>query len=349
MGNGGSPPAHLSSSSLSDPSWWLQFKWSQPPPPAPEWLFKYYDHYKPPANVGRPLCVEGWLQRAIREDQQAAGLLPPAQPGGPIRLGARARAEHAYRDWKAAIDDLWEDEHHRLCLIEEQAARARQEEDARRQKLLNAQAARACQEAAARARQEETAARARQEEPARRQRAAEARKTAAAQIIFLWLRLYAARARHKETAARARQEEAARRQKLLDEQAARARQEAAARARQEEASRRHQLCNKAAQTIFLWFRRRRLHVRLTRQTARRQYREAAVARLRYEDACHKRAALAEAKRREDALADKQRCHKAVLAAQADKLRRHEAVVLAAQADKQRRHEAMLAKAANEQR
>ena len=98
MCNGGSPPAHLSSSYLSDPSWWLQFKWSQPPPRAPEWLFDCYERYNPPANVGRPLRVEGWLQRAIREDQQAAGLLPPAQPGGPIRLGARARAELAYRD-----------------------------------------------------------------------------------------------------------------------------------------------------------------------------------------------------------------------------------------------------------
>jgi len=34
MKNGGSSPAHLSSSSLSDSSWWLQFKWSQPPPRA---------------------------------------------------------------------------------------------------------------------------------------------------------------------------------------------------------------------------------------------------------------------------------------------------------------------------
>ena len=52
MRNGGSPPAHLSSSYLSDPSWWLQFKWSQPPPRAPEWLFDYYERYNPPTNVG---------------------------------------------------------------------------------------------------------------------------------------------------------------------------------------------------------------------------------------------------------------------------------------------------------
>ena len=45
MRNGGSPPAHLSSSYLSNPSWWLKFKWSQPPPRAPEWLFDYYKRH----------------------------------------------------------------------------------------------------------------------------------------------------------------------------------------------------------------------------------------------------------------------------------------------------------------
>ncbi len=64
---------------------------------------------------------------------------------------------------------------------------------------------------------------------------------------------------------------------------------------------------------------------------------------------HKRAALAEATRRKDALANEQRRHEAVLAAQADDLRRHEAVVLAAQADEHCRHEAMLVKAADKQR
>ena len=36
MRNGGSPPAHLSLSSLSDPSWWPLVKWLQPPPRAPD-------------------------------------------------------------------------------------------------------------------------------------------------------------------------------------------------------------------------------------------------------------------------------------------------------------------------
>ena len=172
MGNGGSPPAHLSSSSLSDPSWWLQFKWSQPPPRAPEWLFDYYERYNPPPldAFGRPLRIEDWHQRAIREDQEAAGLLPPGPVGGPILLGAYARADRAYKDWKGAIDELWAYEHHRL--VEEQTARARQEEAARRTQLLHEQDARARQvarrqqllnEEAARARQEEAAARAGEE------------------------------------------------------------------------------------------------------------------------------------------------------------------------------------------
>ena len=144
MSNGGSPPAPLPPY-LSDPSWWLHFKWSQPPPCTPEWLFDYYKRYNPPANVGRPLRNEEcWHQRAIHEDQQAAGLLPPGTPGGPILHGARARADRAYMDWKAAIDDLWADEYE--ALLVEQAARARQEEAAHRQRLLDKHTVRARQQ-----------------------------------------------------------------------------------------------------------------------------------------------------------------------------------------------------------
>ncbi len=100
MRNGGLPPAHLPSSSLSDPLAWLQYKWSQPPPPAPDWVFDVYQKFNPPADVGCPLRDEEWLQRAFREDEQAAGILPPDPPGGPILLGARAHAERAYLDWK---------------------------------------------------------------------------------------------------------------------------------------------------------------------------------------------------------------------------------------------------------
>jgi hypothetical protein len=98
MRNGGPPPANLSTSSLSDPSRWLQYKWSQPPPRAPDWVFDDYQKFNPPANVGCPLCDEEWLQRALPEDHYAAGLLPPKLPRGPILLGARARAERTYKD-----------------------------------------------------------------------------------------------------------------------------------------------------------------------------------------------------------------------------------------------------------
>jgi hypothetical protein len=118
MRNGGLPPAHLPLSSLSNPLVWLQYKWSQPPPRAPDWVCDAPDN---------------WIGCALHEDQQAAGLLPPKSPGGPILLGACTHAERAYQDWKWAVDELWEDERHRLQTaarqrhIDEQAARARQE------------------------------------------------------------------------------------------------------------------------------------------------------------------------------------------------------------------------------
>ncbi len=65
----------------------------------------------------------------------------------------------------------------------------------------------------------------------------------------------------------------------------------------------------AARIIFLWLRRRRLHVRLACQTLRQQQREAALARLRYKQECCSRAAMADewqrqaAATREKALAD----------------------------------------------
>jgi len=177
---GGSLPSHL-----PDPSWWLQFKWSQPPPRTPKWLFEYYEHYNPPTNVGQPLHDEEWHQRAIREDQQSAGLLPP-EYGGPILHGAHARADRAYRDWKAVINDLWADEYE--ALLVEQAARTRQEEAAHSQRLLDEHAARA-----------------------RQQEAAHQEALCAAQHLL------------HERAAHECQVEAARRQRLLDEETARRR------------------------------------------------------------------------------------------------------------------------------
>ncbi len=166
-------------------------------------MFDYYERCNPPANVGRPLCDEEWHQRAIREDQQSAGLLPP-EYAGPILHGARACADRAYRDWKAVVDDLWADEYEALLI--QQATCARQEEAARSQRPLDKHAARARQQEAAH--QEtlcaaqhllhEHAAHERQVEAARRQClldeetahcrcATQARQTATARVIFLWL------------------------------------------------------------------------------------------------------------------------------------------------------------------
>jgi hypothetical protein len=200
MRNGGSPPAHLSLFFLSNPSGGLQYKWSQPPPRAPDWVITDYLKLNPPANVGHPLCNEEWLQRALCEDQQAVGLLPPKFPGGPILHGARARAEHAYWDWKWAVDNLWEDEHHRLqtaahqCHLDKKIAHQCQEAN-RCQRLLDERATYECQEAVCcqRLLDEETARcqRLLNKEAARclmAKRAALARQMAAAQTIFLWLR-----------------------------------------------------------------------------------------------------------------------------------------------------------------
>jgi hypothetical protein len=159
MRNGGSPPTHLPSSSLSDHEEWLQIKWLQPPPRAPNWLFASYQAYNPPPGVGPSLPWEEWHQHAFREDQQAAGLLPPALLGGTPLCAAHARAERAYKAWKWAINNLWAEECH--C-----------------QQLLDEQAARACLEAApARASQETAAAHARQEAACRQQLLHEQKET----------------------------------------------------------------------------------------------------------------------------------------------------------------------------
>jgi hypothetical protein len=126
MRNGGSLPTHLPLFSLSDHEEWLQIKWSQPLLRAPNWLFASYQAYNPPPGVGPPLPWEEWHQRAFRKDQQAAGLLPPASLGGPPPCAAHARAKHAYKAWKWAIDDLWADKCHHQQLLDKQAARARQ-------------------------------------------------------------------------------------------------------------------------------------------------------------------------------------------------------------------------------
>jgi hypothetical protein len=77
----------------------------------------------------------------------------------------------------------------------------------------------------------------------------------------------------------------------------------------------------AACTIFLWLcRRRRLHIRLARQTLRRQQREAALACLQYKQDCCLCAALAEEQRQQAAAAQEK-----ALADEADRRRRQDAL------------------------
>jgi hypothetical protein len=138
MRNGGLPLAHLPSSSLSNPSAWLQYKWSQPPPHAPDWVCN---------------APDDWIGCALREDQQAASLLPPKLPEGPILLGACTHAERAYQDWKWAVNKLWEDKRHRLqtaahkCHLDKEIACQCQEAN-HCQQLLDERAAYERQEAA---------------------------------------------------------------------------------------------------------------------------------------------------------------------------------------------------------
>jgi hypothetical protein len=184
MRNGGLPPAHLPSSSLSDPSAWLQYKWLQPPPRAPDWVCDAPDN---------------WIGHTLHEDQQAANLLPPKSPGGSMLLGACTHAERAYQDWKWVVNKLWEDKRHRLqmvahqCHLDEETTCQCQEAN-HPQQLLDKRAAYKRQEAARRQwlLDEETARRQRLLDefaacPLMAERAALAQQMATAQTIFLWL------------------------------------------------------------------------------------------------------------------------------------------------------------------
>jgi hypothetical protein len=87
MRNGGLPPAHLPSSSLSDPSAWLQYKWSQPPPHAPSWVIADYQN-----SIPRPMLVVPFATRNGSNKHFAKTNRPPAcclqnRPGGPFYMG----------------------------------------------------------------------------------------------------------------------------------------------------------------------------------------------------------------------------------------------------------------------
>ncbi len=197
-------------------------------------MFDNFQKIYPTADVGCPFCIEEWLQRALREDQQATGLLSPKSSGGLIFLGARARAGRAHQDWKWTVDALWEDERHRLQTaarqrhIDEQAA-CKQQEAAHCQQLLDKRTANERQEANRCQRLLDERAAYKRQEAVRHQRLLD--------------------------------EETARRQRLLNKEAPPCLMaERAALARQ----------MAAAQTIFLWLCRHRLHVRLAHQTLQRQ-------------------------------------------------------------------------------
>jgi hypothetical protein len=188
-------------------------------------VFNNYRKFNPPTDVGHPLCNEEWLQQSLCKDQQAASLLPPKLPGGPILLGACARTECAYKVWKWAVNELWEDERHflqtatRQCHLDKETTHQCQEAN-RCQQLFDKRATYECQEAAR-----------------------------CQQLL---------------------DEETAHCQRLLDKEAA-----CCLMAKRTALARRMA----AAQTIFLWLCRRRLHVWLACQTLWQQHCEAALARL----------------------------------------------------------------------
>ncbi len=105
MGNGGSPPAHLPSSSLSKPEVWPQIKWLQPPSWAPSPL----------------LTWEEWQQEDKRRRKQY-------EQAACARHLETARLQQILAEYNART-----------------SAHTRQEDECRRQQLLDEQAARAHQ------------------------------------------------------------------------------------------------------------------------------------------------------------------------------------------------------------
>ena len=120
MGNGGSPPAHLPSSTAPDNFQFYGFadfptlaaKWMQPPARAPvhdawmrEWENGIWDILATPDN---------WLSRGMHDDLEFAAT--GEHPSWSRRDGPD---EAAFQAWKCAVDDMWLshatlDEHHAL-------------------------------------------------------------------------------------------------------------------------------------------------------------------------------------------------------------------------------------------
>jgi hypothetical protein len=104
MGNGGSSPAHLPSSTATDNLWYPSFAdfpsfaaiWMQPPARAPNWMDEW--NHRIWDILGTP---DDWLARGMDKDLASAakGELPWPRPDSPD--------EAAYQAWKRAVDDMW--------------------------------------------------------------------------------------------------------------------------------------------------------------------------------------------------------------------------------------------------
>ena len=118
MGNGGSPPAHLPSSTAPDDFHFADFpciaaKWMQPPARAPErhdaWMHEWNN------EIWDILATpDDWLSCGMLNDLKFAAT--GAHPSWSRRDGPD---EAAYQAWKRAVDDMWLshatlDEHHAL-------------------------------------------------------------------------------------------------------------------------------------------------------------------------------------------------------------------------------------------
>ncbi len=98
-------------------------------------MFQSYQAYNPPADTR----YEDWFDLAFHKDHQAAGLLPLDPPTAPTVW----RVEHAYRDWKWMVDQLWETARRRQQQLDD-----KKEEATHCQRLLDKRASHKRQEAA---------------------------------------------------------------------------------------------------------------------------------------------------------------------------------------------------------
>ncbi len=272
--NGGSPPTHLPSP--SHPLGFLFFKWEQPPERAPkgDWWLNFPEWW-------HALCHEDWCMRAHREDHAGTMLRWPQEwphplvtqqdqaahfmqwqrvaGGRPIHEYQRGATEREYMVWKRTLDDVvesaWARHHQAAHACQETTAAHARQEAARRQQLLDEQATHARQEAAA--------AHARQEAARHQQLLDEQRAAGLLYATSLFAQCIAEDHVAGLLSAKCLFDRCVNSDRHLAEFRTQVQKRV------------------AASTIFLWLRRRCLHIRLARQTLRRLQREANLACLRY--------------------------------------------------------------------